>query len=80
MQKETNKEVGYLLRYNKETREYFADFFWGVSDSKWLDLSKNPYYKPLDKDEIIIGFVHTHPGWNSSTFGPDDIVAISKLS
>jgi len=72
-------EVGYLLRYNTKTNELWADFFIGEDKDTWLDLSKNPYGSALDKDEMIIGFTHTHLG-EPDHFGPDDRKAIKELS
>jgi len=79
MQKETKNEVGYILRRNNKTGKLFADFFWGKADNMWLDLSKNPYGTSLDKNESIIGFVHTHPG-GLVGFGYYDRIAIKEMS
>lgn len=73
-------EVGYFLRYNEKTNELWADFFIGLDEDTWANLNIDPYNGSLGDNEMIIGFVHTHPGVNSSSFGPDDLMAISKLS
>lgn len=73
-------EVGYFLRYNEKTNELWADFFIGLDEDTWANLNIDPYNGSLGDNHMIIGFVHTHPGINSSSFGPDDLKTISKFS
>ena len=64
-----------------KNKELWADFFIGIDKDTWLDLNKNPYGGSLpNKDDMIIGFVHTHLDASFDHFGPDDCRAIKELS
>jgi hypothetical protein len=74
-----DKEVVFFTVYNEDTNEFRAEFFIGKSSDTWLNLSEKPEGLNLSKDDIVTGFVHTHPK-GPDGFGPHDHRSIAIFS
>jgi proteasome lid subunit RPN8/RPN11 len=79
LQKENpEKEVGFFIR--KDGDNYFADYFIGIDKDTWMkDIAVNPYHWKFGSNEMIIGFVHTHP-CHTDMFSKEDRWAIKETS
>jgi hypothetical protein len=82
-----NVETGYFLVYDEKANTLTAQFYIGVSSTKWMNLglyteSSPPGFPALNSNQMVIGFTHLHPGKNAGSpgFSPGDGLAIKKFA